>query len=219
MQKIRKHKFIKNFIAAILLFTLGIIARQNIQLLRNKLYFNNPISYNISENMTKPNVDLIDFGVENTYGKNDIIYLKNQITSPTEDGKTVKDDIQPRYNLTDKEKNMVCFVADCEDNSSIESRQAIIQVIMNRVESEKFPDAIKDVLYQNKQFNVMKQYKSDYVPSDNALKALDIVLYGDDIFGGENALFFAANYVNPAGIAKSLYLIAEIGETKFWGQS
>jgi len=217
MQKIRKHRFIKSCIIAILLFTLGIAAEQCIQLSQRKTSIENTDLYRISSGTTSSNTDLIDSDAADTYGSNDMIYLKSGEIPATEDDKTVTE-IQPRYNLTAEEKNMLCFVADCEDNSSIESRQAVIKVIINRVESEKFPDTIKDVLYQKKQFSVMKQYKSDYVPSVEALDALDRILYGADIFDGANALFFAANYVNPVCIAKSLYLVAEIGETKFWGQ-
>ena len=215
MQKVQKYRFVITYIIAILLFILGLIAGRYTELLWQKMYLNYIIPCSVSANTLIPTSDLSTLNVADTYGRNDISYFNAELTTAAE-SVTEK---QPRYILTDEEKRMICFVADCEDNSSIKSRQAIMQVIMNRVESDKFPDTVKDVLYQKKQFVTIKQYKNDYIPSNEALEALNRILYGNNIFNGECALFFAAKYVNPARIAKSLYLIAEIGETKFWGQS
>ena len=132
---------------------------------------------------------------------------------------TEKEEPEPRYNLTGEEKNMLCFIADKEDHSSVESRQAIMQVVMNRTESPKFPDNVYDVLYQKNQFSTMKRYgNNDYTPSDEALEALAQMLYGGDIFGGKIALFFSNASVNPSKIARGLYEVAEIGGTKFYAQ-
>ena len=125
---------------------------------------------------------------------------------------------KPRYNLTDEEKRMGCFVADHEDHTNIESRQCIMQVIMNRVNDERFPDTVYDVLYAKKQFTCMKYYGADYTPSDEAVEALRLLLYGEDIFDGANAVYFAASYVKPSRIARGLYEVKRCGESKFWGQ-
>jgi spore germination cell wall hydrolase CwlJ-like protein len=123
-----------------------------------------------------------------------------------------------RYDLTDEEKRLLCFVSDKEDFTSVESRQAVMQTVMNRTADERFPDNIADVLYAPKQFQVMKMYSEDYAPSDEALEALDRILYGEDIFGGANVLFFAADYVEPHRIAKGLYAVLEVGGTIFYRQ-
>lgn len=125
---------------------------------------------------------------------------------------------EPRYILTDEEKHMLCFVADNEDFTSVESRLAVMRVVMNRVESDKFPDTVTDVLYQRKQFNVMKRYSADYTPSDEAIEALELMLYEPDIFEGERAVFFSRADVPKSRIAKGLYLVAEVGGSKFYGQ-
>jgi len=125
----------------------------------------------------------------------------------------------PRYILSEEEKHMLCFVADREDHTSVESRLAVMQVVMNRTyHSDKFPESVYDVLYQQKQFGVMKRYTAECTPSADAAEALARLLCGDDIFAGECALFFAANHVNPSRIARGLYLVAEVGKSKFWGQ-
>ena len=123
-----------------------------------------------------------------------------------------------QYELTDEEQHMLLYMADHEDNSSIEGLQAVMQVAINRLTSEKFPSTLADVLFQPRQFYVMSQYSSNYEPSEEAEEALHRLLYSDNIFAGEEALFFAASRVKPSNIARGLYIIVEIGGTRFWGQ-
>lgn len=125
---------------------------------------------------------------------------------------------QPRYTLTAAEKHLLKFVADREDSHSVESRLAVMQVVMNRVNDGRFPNTVRDVLFQQSQFHVMPRYHTGYVPSAQAHEALERLLYGTCIFGGANAIFFAASRVSPDRIARRLYLIAEIGGSRFWGQ-
>jgi len=152
--------------------------------------------------------------VQQAYTRTEIIQIV-EMNEPT-----TEPEPQPRYILTDDEKRLICFVADSEDHSSIGSRQCVMQVIMNRVESEKFPkqNTVTDVLYTPNQFSVMKLYDDKYTPSDEALEALEQLLYGDDVFDGECAIFFAATYVNPSRIAKGLYLVMESGGSRFYSQ-
>ena len=99
---------------------------------------------------------------------------------------SVLETIEPRYILTDEEKRMLCFIADHEDHTSVDSRQAVMQVVMNRVTDDRFPDTVADVLYAPKQFTSMRYYSDAYVPSDEARQALLNMQYPpegtDDIF-------------------------------------
>ena len=127
---------------------------------------------------------------------------------------------EARYNLTDEEKIMVMFVSDYEDHTDIDSRQAVMQVIMNRTyHSGSFPDTITEVLHAPKQFQVMKLYSADYTPSDEAVEALERLLYGDSIFDGAIALYFARADVPASRIARGLTLIDKIGGSKFFEQN
>jgi hypothetical protein len=142
----------------------------------------------------------------------DFNYLYAGLTAETAEPVTA------RYDLTDGEKRLLCFVSDSEDSTSVESRQSVMQTVLNRVYDERFPDNVTDVLYAPKQFQVMKTLSDDYTPSDEALEALERILYGEDIFGGANVLFFSAADIPPHRIAKGLYAVAEIGGTIFYGQ-
>ena len=124
----------------------------------------------------------------------------------------------PRYTLTVAERHLLKFVADREDSHSVESRLAVMQVVMNRVNDNRFPNTVRDVLFQQNQFHVMPRYHTGYIPTAQAYEALERLLYGECIFNGANAIFFAAARVSPDRIARRLYLIAEIGGSRFWGQ-
>ena len=123
----------------------------------------------------------------------------------------------PRYSLTDDEQHMICFVSDSEDFTSVNSRLCVMTVIMNRTNNPSFPDTVAYVLYAPKQFACMKRYSEDYVPSDGAKQALEQLLYGEDILGGE-ALYFARADIKSSKIARGLYLIRREGGTAFYGQ-
>ena len=125
---------------------------------------------------------------------------------------------EPRYTLTAEEKHLLKFVADREDSHSVESRLAVMQVVMNRVNDSRFPDTVRDVLFQRNQFHVMPRYSTCYVSHAQAYEALERLLYDECIFDGANAIFFAAARVCNTRIARRLYLIAEIGGSRFWGQ-
>ncbi len=82
--------------------------------------------------------------------------------------------------------------AGCEDEKG---KMLVAGVVMNRVEDEKFPDTVKDVVFQNEsgiyQFSPVAdgRYNSVQV-SDETIKAVDKVLLGEDVT--EGALYFAA---------------------------
>ena len=150
----------------------------------------------------------------NTYSHSEI----SKYLYPTEPT-TESEPTPERYILTDDEKDMIMFVAYNEDRTSVESLLAVMQTIMNRVESDRFPDTVTEVLTQPKQFQVIRRYSGgDCPPSKEALQALELLLYGEDIFDGRRALYFAEKSVSPSRIARGLELVALVGGSKFWEQ-
>ena len=166
---------------------------------------------------TTEQVDLyaLSYDELNTYPHSEISKYLYPTTEPTTESESTP---EPRYILTDDEKDMIMFVADSEDHSSVESRLAVMQKVINRVESDKFPDTVTEVLTQPKQFQVIRRYSGDCTPSKEALQALELLLYGDDIFDGRRALYFAEKSVEPGRIARGLELVVEVGGSKFWEQ-
>lgn len=55
--------------------------------------------------------------------------------------------------LNEEEKIMICQITFREaGNQPVEGKRAVIEVILNRVNSEYWPDTVEDVLSQNRQF-------------------------------------------------------------------
>ena len=121
-----------------------------------------------------------------------------------------------RYELTEYEVNLVAAVAMLEDRGAME---AIAEVILNRLESEKFePETVDGIIYAKGQFYVANKINADNITAnEEAINAvLTVFKDGVSVVGG--AEFFAEKSVNPKKIAKGLYLIDSIGSTNFYGQ-
>lgn len=98
--------------------------------------------------------------------------------------------------ITEEDKEVLLRIveaeATCED---IKGRMLVANVILNRVVSERFPDSITEVVFQNNgetyQFAPIKdgRYWSVTV-SEETIEAVERVLAGEDVSKG--ALFFAA---------------------------
>ncbi len=76
------------------------------------------------------------------------------------------------------------------ENQDIKGKELVIQVVMNRVKSERFPDTIEAVIYQPKQFSPISDGRFDRVePDQECYQAAQLIMNAsEDISGG--ALYF-----------------------------
>lgn len=110
--------------------------------------------------------------------------------------------------------------AGCED---IKGKMLVAGVIMNRVDSSRFPNSVREVVFQKGngtvQFSPVKDGRLDRVKiSDETKEAVQRVLYGEDIT--EGALYFAARkYADPERMKwfdNSLTLLFSYGGHEFF---
>ena len=87
----------------------------------------------------------------------------------------------------------------------MKGKMLVAGVVLNRVESQKFPNTVKQVVFQQEngvaQFSPIRdgRYYSVSV-SDETIEAVTRVLYGEDLSKG--ALYFASRkYANPERMA------------------
>ena len=60
-----------------------------------------------------------------------------------------------RILLNKEERELLCRTVYCEaGNQSIETQEMVALTILNRLESDKFPDTLHDVIYQKNQYEV-----------------------------------------------------------------
>lgn len=63
---------------------------------------------------------------------------------------------------------------------SYEGQVAVAAVVINRVQDSRFPNSIKDVIYQRNAFSVVKDGSINMQPTESSYKAAQEALYGLD---------------------------------------
>jgi len=106
---------------------------------------------------------------------------------PLEDNESSSDVIL----VSPDERELLLQLVFCEGNTeSLTCQMAILQVVFNRVESDKFPNTIYEVLYQDNQFtSVGTQWFNNAKHNETNELALDLVLSGNKVIP-ENVLYF-----------------------------
>lgn len=96
---------------------------------------------------------------------------------------------KPVYSFSDKEVLMLERITEAEaTGQSSEAKKNVCSVIINRVESDKFPDTVKEVVFQRHQFSPTIDGRYDSVEvTDSTKKAVKKVLQNGVI---NEALFF-----------------------------
>ncbi|MCR8745811.1 cell wall hydrolase [Romboutsia lituseburensis] len=80
------------------------------------------------------------------------------------------------------------LVAGEARGESYEGQVAVAAVVINRVKDSRFPDSIRDVIYQQNAFSVVNDGSINMQPTDSAYKAAQEALYGND--PTNNAIYF-----------------------------
>lgn len=106
--------------------------------------------------------------------------------------------------------------AGCEDETG---RMLVANVILNRVNSDRFPDTVSDVVYQrvrgNAQFSPVANGRINSVNvSDATIAAVDRVLSGED--ESQGAFFFRAVYCKSKWFDRKLTRVVEHGRHIFY---
>ncbi|NBJ16739.1 MAG: spore cortex-lytic protein [Dehalobacter sp. 4CP] len=96
---------------------------------------------------------------------------------------------------------------------SFEGQVAVGAVVLNRVESPKFPDTIREVIYQPGQFSAVLDRQIELTPGDEAYQAALEALAGQD--PSEGALFYYNPQTATDSWIKTLDVVKNIGNHNF----
>lgn len=106
-----------------------------------------------------------------------------------------------KYNLAPAELEVLCRIVEAEAGGEDEEGKLLVaNVVLNRVNSDKFPDTVTEVVFQRSkgvtQFSPVANGRYYYVEiSEETVQAVERALEGEDISQG--ALYFAARkYAN-----------------------
>lgn len=126
----------------------------------------------------------------------------------------------PRMTLDNQEYETLLRIveaeAGCEDDTG---KLIVANVILNRVDSDRFPDTVHDVVYQkvggNAQFSPTANGSIDTVSvSSSTIDAVERALAGEDESNG--ALFFRAVYCKSGWFDRQLTRVVEHGNHIFY---
>ncbi len=93
--------------------------------------------------------------------------------------------------ITEDERTLLAKAAYLEaGNQSMTGQRAVVEVILNRVMDDKFPDTIEEVLYQPGQFTTAPRLASA-TPNDEQYRAVDLTLETSTPILEPYVLFFA----------------------------
>lgn len=81
--------------------------------------------------------------------------VSNDILVPTTSHyRDIEPEVEPEFVLTDDEVDLIAWITVGEAEGESEyGQRLVIDTILNRVESEHFPDSVYDVIYQKNQFS------------------------------------------------------------------
>ena len=84
-------------------------------------------------------------------------------------------------NITNEELLLLSKIVTGEARGeSYEGQVAVAAVVINRVKDPRFPNTIKDVIYQKNAFSVVKDGSINLQPTESAYNAAKEALYGND---------------------------------------
>ena len=111
---------------------------------------------------------------------NDLDINSNENLYPTQ-VQTVKQQKREVVNITNEELLLLSKLVTGEARGeSYEGQVAVAAVVINRVKDPRFPNSIKDVIYQKNAFSVVKNGSINLQPTESAYSAAQDALYGKD---------------------------------------
>lgn len=98
--------------------------------------------------------------------RKEVVYIEIEPIPITQDStisiedETIKEDINK---LTDSEINLIakCVLSEAENQPKL-GKQYVIDTILNRVDSDEFPDTVEEVINQKNQYYVVKNKQVDF---------------------------------------------------------
>lgn len=96
------------------------------------------------------------------------------------------------YNFDNYSKKLLLEVGYAEaGNQGVDGIGLVMQVIENRLESDRFPDTVEDILYQKNQF-ATASYLSSVTPTDDCYTAYDKFIRGEYKDDCQGATYFSS---------------------------
>lgn len=120
--------------------------------------------------------------------EDDFVYLNNKYISDTECA-SLSPYVDLIDNLTDDEKYLIYQITFLEaGNQSMEGQRAVVEVILNRVLSDEYPNTVEEVLSQSGQFTTWS-YRNSKSHNEEQEEALQLVYEEEPILTLDYLMF------------------------------
>lgn len=129
-----------------------------------------------------------------------------------------------KIQISQKDKEVLLRIVEAEaTGQDVTGKLLVTNVILNRVNSEEFPDTVEEVVFQREgskyQFSPIRDKRYYKVAiSDTTREAVELALYGED--KSQGALYFMsrkhANKSNVSWFDRSLTYLMEYGTHEFF---
>ena len=116
--------------------------------------------------------------------------------------------------FTEKEKYMLAKIAMAEaEGCSIKAKELVIRTVLSRIESDRFPNTVEEVIFQKKQFTPISDGRWNKVePNEECWQALENVLSSSE---SKDILFFES-CKGDSWHNKNLKLVCEEDGLRFY---
>lgn len=122
-------------------------------------------------------------------------------------------EIKPDIGYSDEEMDILAHIINAEaKGESFEGKVAVGNIILNRVKSSEFPDTIRDVVYQPRQFQPVYNGAINEEPSEEAIKAAYACLNTNVV--GDALYFYNPNTATDSWI-RTRSVVKTIGSHRF----
>lgn len=117
--------------------------------------------------------------------------LKKSIDERTKEIEELTKEVEiEKSSVNQKDLQLMAQLIEAESgNQPFEGKLAVGTVVMNRIQSDEFPDTIRDVIFQRGQFQVVGNGRIYNEPSEDSLEAAKEIMNGKRVLN-ENVLYF-----------------------------
>lgn len=99
--------------------------------------------------------------------------------------------------MSDSDYDLLCKIVEAEaTGQAVEDKMYVAAAIMNRVNSDSFPNTVSGVVYESGQFSPVSDGRINCRPTETTVEAVDRVLAGETDAQG------ATYFMNPKGSSK-----------------
>lgn len=121
------------------------------------------------------------------------------------------------YYPSDYERELLERLVECEAGAeSITGKIAVVNVVLNRIKSEEFPDSITDVIYQKNQFEpIVTGIIYQKTPSEESKEAVKRAFLGERVVDSDIVNFWASWLDSDNEIWNHIEIVTTIGVHHF----